>query len=124
MYFPLFLAQHAEIIVEFGKFISCVDERHLEIRSLVQERLNQMKMNSEDHANEDMDESGDDVRSTVTSLSDAISDTSSKISLSRLSEMKDNLVQKATNAMFSKVIKTGTILIENLTFSIMMMIIV
>ena len=84
----------------------------MEIRTLVQERLNrQMKLNNDDgnptHSPEDADESGDEIRSTVTSLSEGISETSSKISLSRLSDMKDNLMQKATNAMVSKVIKTG-----------------
>ena len=70
-----------------------------------------MRLNSDESSLvqtlEDADESGDEIRSTVTSLSEGVSETSSKISLSRLSDMKDNLVQKATNAMFSKVMKTG-----------------
>lgn len=77
-----------------------------------------MKLNGDEtnltHNSEDADESGDEIRSTVTSLSEGLSETSSKISLSRLSDMKDNLMQKATNAMVSKVIKTGKFYIQSL----------
>ena len=86
---------------------------------MVQERLNrQMKLNGDEtnlaHTSEDADESGDKIRSTVTSKSEGLSETSSKISLSRLSDMKDNLMQKATNAMVSKVIKTGKFCVQSL----------
>ena len=100
--------------MEFEEFIQRVEKCHIEVRTLVQERLNQLKLSTSDEnirAPDDPEESGDEVRSTVTSLS-GISETSSKISLTRLADMKDNLVQKAANAMVSKVMKTGTFLIH------------
>jgi len=78
---------------------------------LVQEKLNQMKLNGSDdgiHTNSSDDQdSGDEIYSTRSTLSDGLSETSSMLSLSRLAEVKDNLVQKAANAMVSKVMKTG-----------------
>uniref|UniRef100_A0A7M5XN45 HPS5-like beta-propeller domain-containing protein n=1 Tax=Clytia hemisphaerica TaxID=252671 RepID=A0A7M5XN45_9CNID len=101
--------EKSDVITEFEEFIQRVEKCHIEVRTLVQERLNQLKLNASDEnvrPPDDQDESGDEVRSTVTSLS-GISETSSKISLTRLADMKDNLVQKAANAMVSKVMKTG-----------------
>lgn len=68
--------------------------------------MNQMIQNSADtsfSSEPDADEL-EDVRSNA---SDGMSETSSKISMSRLSEVRDTLVQKATSAMVSKVIKAG-----------------
>lgn len=90
-----------------------VDARYAEIRAAVQEKMNQMIMNNPDPFNTSdpeasattgiMDDS-DEIRSTA---SEGMSETSSKISLSRLSEVKDTLVQKATSAVVSKVIRSG-----------------
>lgn len=101
--------ENPTLIQDFQKLIELVEKCHIEVRMLVQEKLNAMKLSASDdsvHQSSDVtDDSGEDARSNT--LSEGVSETSSKISLTRLAEVKENLVQKAANVMVSKVIKTG-----------------
>ena len=87
-----------------------MDLRHSEIRALVKEKMNSVIENTPDSTLNSSIESGLDESSDFearSAASDVMSDTSSKISMSRLSEVKDNIVQKATNVVVSKVMKSG-----------------
>ena len=72
----------------------------------MQEQLNRVLLN-DSVANNKISglEDSDDIRSNI---SDGLSDCSSRISLSRLSEVNlENVMQRATNAIVSKVVNSG-----------------
>lgn len=89
-----------ELIIKTEQFIRELERRHAEVRTAVQEQLNQAL--HEPAILPDSLDDNDDIRSN---LSEGISEGSSKMSLTRLAEVNlENLVQKATNAVVNKVI--------------------
>lgn len=91
------------MIIKTEQFIRELERRHAEVRTAVQEQLNQA-LHEPAVLPDSLDDNddNDDIRSN---LSEGISEGSSKMSLTRLAEVNlENLVQKATNAVVNKVI--------------------
>lgn len=96
-----FLLFFQDLVQKTEVLIQNLEQKHAEVRAIVQEKLNQIPndpIGASDHV-----EDNDDIRSTA---SEGVSESSSRKSSSRLA--MEHLVQKATNAVITKVIRAGT----------------
>ena len=95
-----------DLIDSLSDLIEKLQLRHNQIRAEIQERLNGLPNHDESLTPCDSGvEDNDEVRSTQ---SEVISETSSRLSLSRLSQVDvDRVLRRATNTVFNKIASSG-----------------